>query len=244
MFNRLPSVLVALILIVVVALAYHSWRSAERSAELRTQAVPDEEVAGKHVVDDSGPKKGDTARQSPFYAADAKSSDVLTMVADEPARKADTAASNHNQAEMHEDELSSADPTSRLQNSDRDFPVSPSVKAACASYLASGRDLCDKENELLMKFARESRDPVWANLTEQKLMRFVASEGDKFRVRSLECRSSVCAMEVESKVGPYLGIGYEREKTHSLHDDKSIFGYERGDGGVRITVTLRIVERG
>lgn len=126
----------------------------------------------------------------------------------------------------------------------RPFPLSASVERGCDRLSAGGgRDYCEEDRTLLSRLAQEPRDPVWASYAEARLRAFVLSEGDKYAVRALECRSTLCAIEVTSIHGPFLGIGYDAEKGSGLSGQSGLFGYEKNAYGLRVTVSLKVFAR-
>jgi hypothetical protein len=122
----------------------------------------------------------------------------------------------------------------------RPFPVSTSVEAACQRISREGHDACDRTHEALQRLAREPRDPAWAAEMEASLQEYVAkTEPGKYSIRALECRSSVCAIEVESIFGPYFGSFDHGAPLYSkLHPGLSATGHEINLDGARITVTV------
>lgn len=87
----------------------------------------------------------------------------------------------------------------------RRFPMSASVEAGCRRL----GGLCDEDLQLLSKMAQEPRDAEWAKEMESNLRdHFVTAEPGEFSIRAIECRTTLCAAEVESLYGPYLGGHY------------------------------------
>jgi hypothetical protein len=126
----------------------------------------------------------------------------------------------------------------------RPFPVSESIEAICKRYSTPTKDDCAEEHQLMEKMAQEPRDPKWASGLEAKLRQEVLATGPgKYDVRAIECRSTLCALEVQSKFGIYIS----KYETHLWHDElfigPSLIGYERDEGGNRITVYLRFYTR-
>ena len=63
-------------------------------------------------------------------------------------------------------------------------------------------------------------------------------------VRAVECRQSLCALEVVATPGrPYFGLGGHEEKYYGLDKVNAMHGYEITPSTDRITVTLLIYER-
>lgn len=117
------------------------------------------------------------------------------------------------------------------------FSASRSVLASC-----SGTNTCDHELNLLREFETERRDHTWAPVAEDTLSRFTA-EDSMYVLRQLQCRASMCAIEVASTAGPHLGLTYQQEKATGLRKHNALFGYERDENGARVTVTLRLYQR-
>jgi len=77
------------------------------------------------------------------------------------------------------------------------FPMSDSVDAACKSL--SHPVLCDRLRHDLSEMAHQPRDPAWASDTEAKLQSLVESQKPHaYSVRNVECRETLCALEVVS----------------------------------------------
>ena len=120
------------------------------------------------------------------------------------------------------------------------FPVSESVEALCRESSSPNRDYCATTNKLLKRLAKEPRDMGWAGRVEGELKRFIETkEPGKYSIRAIECRSSLCAVEVASGVGAYWG-GFRQGD--ALYDELfrgiASHGYEERADGSRITVTV------
>ena len=123
------------------------------------------------------------------------------------------------------------------------FPVSPSVETDCREIARSGAIWCDDADKALTRFAAEPRDAVWAAAMEKQLRAQVArDEVGKHWIRALECRTSLCMIEVESTIGPYLGHSIDAASTKRQLSVPA-FGYERAEDGSQITVTLLAYSR-
>jgi hypothetical protein len=127
----------------------------------------------------------------------------------------------------------------------RPFPVSASVEDECTEMVARLGDQspCALRIELLSRMAQEPRDPVWAATTEKKIRDFVATEADQFTIRAVECRQSICALEVESIHGPWFTFGYGTEPDKVLREREGSTAHERNESGDRVTVTFTVYER-
>lgn len=121
------------------------------------------------------------------------------------------------------------------------FPVSDSILKACHRY--SEEVECEKNfNTRLRNFSLEPRDSEWALKTETALEQMIEGEGLTYFVRNIECRSSMCLLEVDSEQGQYIGspIGLKRFGLRRLD---AITAYEGLETGGRTTVTLEIYKR-
>jgi hypothetical protein len=127
----------------------------------------------------------------------------------------------------------------------RAFPVSAAVEDDCKRR----RDyICDDVHEKLAKMALEPRDTRWAAEMEALIQQDVLSEEEpgRFRIRDIECRTSLCAAEVESTFGmngtygSYMGgmqIHHDALNA-ALHTNFNTFAYEIDSSGARVTVTV------
>jgi hypothetical protein len=130
----------------------------------------------------------------------------------------------------------------------RPFPVSASVEAERTSCVARGSTdvgVCDVVQRLLLKMAQEPRDPLWATDMEAKLRQHLTTtEQGTLSIRTIECRTSLCAVEVASLSGPYFGNLDSNAFLHeSLFTWMATHGYEPDPSGASITVTLITFER-
>jgi hypothetical protein len=120
------------------------------------------------------------------------------------------------------------------------FPISASVVAGCRDHE------CDKVREQLAKMADEPRDSAWATEMEIEIQNNIISKGqDRYMIRDIECRTSICAVETASLFGLY-DPGYPVPLNSSLTGGgiASIWGYESDpSSGARITVTVRVLMR-
>src|ERR1700730_3752049 len=74
------------------------------------------------------------------------------------------------------------------------FRVSDPVKESCKRDTIE----CPVVMESLAKMVKEPRDLYWAAKMEEEIQAVVDAQGpDKFVVRNLECRTSICILEVE-----------------------------------------------
>lgn len=78
------------------------------------------------------------------------------------------------------------------------FPVSPSILRRCSPASNEGEP-CWRLQRFLKNFSEEPRDTEWAASAEQLLRTYLSeTESNRYRLRALECRLTLCAMEVES----------------------------------------------
>jgi hypothetical protein len=121
----------------------------------------------------------------------------------------------------------------------RQFPLSSSIAATCKR----DPDLCKEAHEWLAQMAQEPRDQQWAPRAEESLRETILAEGDKYSIRALECRRTVCAIEVASIHGPLFTLKAEELERYRLWGRTVIMGYETNEYGKKVTVTVWIYER-
>jgi hypothetical protein len=75
---------------------------------------------------------------------------------------------------------------------------------------------------------------------EARLREYVTTdESGKYPIRSLECRTSVCVVEVGSTFGPYFGVFRDGDALYKrVSAEIGAIGYETQPDGSRVTVTL------
>jgi hypothetical protein len=122
----------------------------------------------------------------------------------------------------------------------RAFQVSNSVESRCKHE----PNLCTDVLRNLGKLEQEPRDNVWAADMEKLIQANIAEqEQKKYLIRNIECRTSVCAVEVASIFGPYL-IGRDDQLHSSLRPGIATLGvYETDASGARTTVTVETFTR-
>lgn len=137
----------------------------------------------------------------------------------------------------------------------RPFPISKSVANSadsCKRDLAISRNApCGELFRLLSVFAEEPRDPDWADDIETRLYELVMKDADRFVVRAIECRTSLCVAEVASIYGAfhfirkiYLDEDHKDENLRKkVWTGKGWLGYEPDASGAEVTVTLFVIER-
>jgi hypothetical protein len=122
------------------------------------------------------------------------------------------------------------------------FSVSQSVAATCAR----DKIICPRIYKKLAEFTKEPRDNVWASQEEANIQNQIESLGpDKYSIRNLECRTTICAVEVSSNPSDhYLGMAYYYMVKYGLTQDLGTIGaYETDPLGARIDVTLMTFTR-
>jgi hypothetical protein len=120
------------------------------------------------------------------------------------------------------------------------FPISRSVKDSCDRISHLGKASCGDIFSLLELLQKESRDSRWAKSMEQ-LIRDLVSAQPGYSIRALDCRSTVCAVEVESTWGVFRPN--KRSLRGRLYWVDQNFGYEVNDNNERVKVTLVVLQR-
>jgi hypothetical protein len=120
------------------------------------------------------------------------------------------------------------------------FPLSGSVRKSCDN----AADKCAEAYSLLARFASEPREALWAANMERNLADYFATQGRDFSVRTLECRSSVCAAEVTCPKGNEVRpFHYGAPIDRMLQSGVGINAYERNESGEFVTVSFRLYSR-
>lgn len=117
------------------------------------------------------------------------------------------------------------------------FPISASVRDSCKP-----NPDCDRIKAALKEMAQEARDDTWATDMEEKLREYSASFGpDKYTIRAIECRGSLCAIEVASIYSLLPpALPYNSVLGSQLKAWDAWTGHETDQLGAKITVTLSI----
>lgn len=130
----------------------------------------------------------------------------------------------------------------------RRFPISASVESDCNRRL-SDKDsdaICADLYKALSEMSKEPRDSAWARSMESMLRNMVMTASETYEIRGIECRTSLCALEVSSIYGQFL---YSRHISHDdalydgLYDLGATTGYEKNASDQRITVTFLMLHR-
>jgi hypothetical protein len=76
--------------------------------------------------------------------------------------------------------------------------VPDSVSAACKDPGIKGAHICDRLYADLAQMAKEPRDPAWSSHIEETLQAYVEQEFQDATIQNIDCRTSMCEMEVQS----------------------------------------------
>jgi hypothetical protein len=122
------------------------------------------------------------------------------------------------------------------------FRASRVVEENC---LRDGNGRCDDPMFLLVqRMNEEPRDDAWASEAEARLRRTAQAQDAALVVRQVQCRASICALEVASASGAYHGAPVDDiwlEKNLELWDRTN--GYEFDEQGRKLAVTLGVYKR-
>ena len=125
----------------------------------------------------------------------------------------------------------------------RQFPISGSVRPDCSGNGGVECELADS----LTKFSQEPPDVNWAHLVEERVRSIVESRNPGFAIRNLECRATLCVMEVESTQGQLSSrrnLTWEEGLAARVLPLVTTTGEEVPKYGQNyLTVTLQIYER-
>jgi hypothetical protein len=125
----------------------------------------------------------------------------------------------------------------------RTFPISESVRPTCNT---EGTMACQLEADLI-RFSQEPRDGDWAPVVEERVRSIIESRNPGSEIRSLECRVTLCAMEVASTQGQVSGrrgVGWDEGLAIHILPLVTTTGEETPQKGqFYVTVTLLLYER-
>jgi len=168
-----------------------------------------------------------------------KPSNVLNGATDNSNHPPDSSPTHRTAVEDSRNTRSGSTVSSRSSVSDptsvvgRPFKFSPSVQAGCKEVA------CPELEADLAKFAQQPRDPAWASTMEARLEDYIEnSEPDKYQIRNVECRTSMCYVEVASIYGPFFPPGSDSPMRQLLFTAGGDFGYEVDPSSARITITI------
>lgn len=126
----------------------------------------------------------------------------------------------------------------------RPFPLSASVMNTCVSMVREKSD-CPLMIDFLQEFAREPRDIAWARDSEERLERAITQyDHRQFSVRTIECRTTRCMVEVVADEACLCHFWESKEIGGRLWGPvPGDLGFEKGPDGERIIVTALGYER-
>lgn len=136
----------------------------------------------------------------------------------------------------------------------RPVKISPSVQTKCkeeSAVIGDEDSFCEAAFQLVKKMVGEPRDLKWAPMTESLLQGYVhaiESEIGEIVMRNLECRKSICILEVASQYGElkYHAYGHPASfdliDRHRLHGEVPIIGREVDGYHNDITVTFLVFD--
>ncbi len=128
----------------------------------------------------------------------------------------------------------------------RQFPLSPSVQQQCGpppeppySYM------CETLMSELRRLAEEAREESWASATEEGLRVGVARDHTATTIRALECRESLCAIEMVTPtvVPGYKGVSHALLAENGLVRVQEVPAWETDKNGVRVVVLAQVFRR-
>jgi hypothetical protein len=79
------------------------------------------------------------------------------------------------------------------------FVMSNSILVACNDPGIKGAHTCDRLYADLAQITKEPRDVTWASDMEEKLQAYVEQTFKDASIRNIDCRTSLCAMEVQTE---------------------------------------------
>jgi hypothetical protein len=120
------------------------------------------------------------------------------------------------------------------------FPMSESIKRACEEMKHLGTASCAEHYAVLDWLANESRDEKWAASVVASIASAVASQPDYF-IRAIDCRMTLCAIEIESTRGVFRHTTGTSTNTIELVD--RVFGYETSESNQMVKVTSMTFRR-
>jgi hypothetical protein len=131
------------------------------------------------------------------------------------------------------------------------FRTSDSVRTECHNNLLKGNDLgCAEMDRELVIMANERRDEVWAKRTERTFREWIESNGSDYTIRSLECRRTLCAVEISSTTTGETAKAWSYafwRKANLLPAfggrSPKIFGFEKDAEGAKVVVGVYLFQR-
>jgi hypothetical protein len=101
------------------------------------------------------------------------------------------------------------------------FQISASIRAGCKNDSIE----CPLVMASVAKMVEEPRDIAWASKMEEKIQAVVDKQGPgKYATRNLECRTTLCILEVEVRVPGAFNDRYEDAITSGLRPNAMTIG--------------------
>ncbi|MEZ5499800.1 MAG: hypothetical protein R3E77_10275 [Steroidobacteraceae bacterium] len=124
----------------------------------------------------------------------------------------------------------------------RPFPLSASIQRSCAEIY---HDTCTPIFERLDRFQNEPRDPEWASRIEDRLRQLVGTvAAGQATVRQVECRTTLCAMEVEWRYkNMMLDTWQDEVLRREVLETGAIVGFENSNSEEKLQVTFEVYFR-
>jgi hypothetical protein len=119
------------------------------------------------------------------------------------------------------------------------FQISESVLANC---LKNKSGVCeDQVVDMIDRLSMEERNVSWARQAEYRLRLLTLAANRENIVRQCRCGSTICAVEVASKQGRFGGyLDSDAWLNSQLELWDGLYGYENGEDGARITISLKV----
>jgi hypothetical protein len=224
--------------------------NSQSADEFGTRRPLDSTGESAKVSDAKQPTQDDPKRASPRVDIEPRTADLQS---DPPVHAADRADQRHlqllplNAVDPGSDKTASTD---GAQGSLRgvEFATSSSIVEARARRCINDTEntACPAISNHLRIFRGEDRDQAWAARTETALRHVVETrDGGRFVVRSVECRTTICLLEVVSPtVDAFLGIREEEALTLDVGRGWADFAPESGPNLIREQVGIWSYFRG
>jgi hypothetical protein len=121
----------------------------------------------------------------------------------------------------------------------RPFPISQSITRRCTREGAND-PTCRASRDFVRDFQVEERNILWARDREERIERSINALGaGRFVIRSLECRTNRCAVEVAANGETYIAsLESDAELQRELVAGPATMSFEEGEGGTVMVVTL------
>jgi hypothetical protein len=124
------------------------------------------------------------------------------------------------------------------------FVVPDSILAACNDPGIKAGHICKGFYADLAQMAKEPRDSAWASDMEEKLQAYVEKEFKDASIRNIDCRTSLCAIEVESTDAKIAALfPYPNPLTYQLIRDSWMESREKTPLGADLNIFVVIYKR-